>query len=295
MDSKNEWLEVSLRVPPEAVDAVSAFLFDAGCSGIREESHEGLLVAYFPTEAEQKILPTLENFFQDLSRIFPGLSGTKPSIKRVVDERWELRWREHFKPQVITPSLMVIPPWESPQPRWEGHILVIDPGPAFGTGQHPTTRMCLKALEQCVRGTGEDVLDVGTGSGILAIYAAKLGARRVVGIDVDVEAVRWAKRNLSFNSLEGHVLLAASGPDALRGSFQTVLANLTVNEIMKIKPELIRLLTPGGRLVLSGLLTHEVEGVMAEYEREGLYSMARYQEGEWGALILEKSSWREES
>ena len=290
MDVKGRWLEVKIKVPPELQDALSAFLFDLGCLGTSQLEGADLLVAYFPLEAKEGLLHSIEGCLNALANQFPAFRASRPALREVADENWGLKWREHFKPQKITESLMIIPPWESRPDFWNGEVIVIDPGPAFGTGQHPTTRMCLACMEECLEQVRGEVLDVGTGSGILAIYAARLGASKVVGIDIDPEAARWAGRNLEINGVERKVFLVASGIEAVRAKFHLVMANLTRDEILKIKSSLVAALRPGGRLILSGLLASQMSHALAAFKEKGLSLVEQVSSNEWGALILERSA-----
>lgn len=140
--SSSGWLEISIHLPPVAHDPLSAFLFDLGCTGIvSEDFQDHTLKAYLP--------------FQE-------------------DRDWSRNWRRFFRSERVTLGVMIVPAWESLPPSFKGHVIRIDPGPAFGTGQHPTTRMCLEAMERLQISPSWTMLDVGTGSGILAIYGAIL-------------------------------------------------------------------------------------------------------------------------
>ena len=287
MDLKGPWLEVRVKVPTVAQEAFSAFLFDLGCLGTSQLEGDDLLVAYFPHKTKEPLLSSIKGVLRGLTKHFPEIRPSRLQIREVPGEDWAIKWRQHFKAQKITDSLMVIPPWEPRPCSWRGEVIIIEPGPAFGTGQHPTTRLSLVCMEDSKEQTRGKVLDVGTGSGILAIWAARLGAQRVVGIDIDVEAVKWARKNLELNGLTNQVLLLASDIGAVKEGFHLVLANLTHEEILKIKSDLIRVLRPGGRLILSGFLISQAESVMKAFNKEGLILVKEISEKEWGALVLD--------
>ena len=149
---------------------------------------------------------------------------------------------------------MVYPAWEPLPGDTESLVVRIDPGPAFGTGQHPTTRMCLEALEKISLPESWSMLDVGTGSGILAVYGAKLGAGPVVAIDSDPEAIRWARKNIELNGLTGKIELSSGSLEKIRARFSVVVANLTLNTIKELFPHFESLHMVFQRLAVSAKL-----------------------------------------
>jgi ribosomal protein L11 methyltransferase len=204
------WLEISIEIDPVAYEALSAFFFDLGCEGtISGDSPDRLFKAYF---SFQKDLENMENrievFLQKLEDIFPEVRSPRLTVSKIEDQDWSRLWRRFFRPDRVTERLMIFPAWE-PIPRdLKGHAIRIDPGLAFGTGQHATSRMCLEAMESVPLPGSWTMLDVGTGSGILAMYGAKLGASRVVALDVDPEAIRSAEKNIRLNDLSEAIELS---------------------------------------------------------------------------------------
>ncbi len=174
--SSSGWLEISIHLPPVAHDPLSAFLFDLGCSGIvSEDFQDHTLKAYLPFQEDlEDIRSRIEVFLQNLKEVFPEAHSPKWTLKKIEDRDWSRNWRRFFRSERVTLGVMIVPAWESLPPSFEGHVIRIDPGPAFGTGQHPTTRMCLEAMERLQISPSWTMLDVGTGSGILAIYGAIL-------------------------------------------------------------------------------------------------------------------------
>ncbi len=191
-----------------------------------------------------------------------GLSQLPPyRIDPVAEQDWVRLTQSQFEPIRISARLWIVPSWhDSPDP--DAITLILDPGLAFGTGSHPTTRLCLQWLDESIKG-GENLLDYGCGSGILAITAARLGAARVIGIDIDPQAVQASRDNAAQN----HVTAAEFGlPDAMPpGEFDIVVANILTNPLKALAPLLINRVRPGGKLVLSGILDSQADEIIALY------------------------------
>jgi len=203
----------------------------------------------------------------------------------VADEGWADRWKEHFKPLRVGSRFVVCPTWESFDADPRDLVIRMDPGRAFGTGHHETTRLCLERLEVLARDTKTpspgSLLDVGTGSGILAIGAALLGFGPVVGVDVDPEAVEVARENVSLNSLTLRVEVRVGSVGEISKRFDVVVANLQAYPLMALAPGLVDRTGEGGRLLLSGILLEQERDVRDVYESLGFRSCARGKQGEW--------------
>ena len=219
-----------------------------------------------------------------------GLMVPMPPLRaRDVDaEEWESVLRGHFTTLRVGKRLLVCPLWEKYEAQPGEVVLLLDPGASFGTGHHPTTRLCLQLLESRVR-PGIRVLDVGTGSGILAIAAAKLGAATVVGVDTDPLAVRMARRNVRTNGVQDRVK-ALRGTIPLAGEERSdlVVANITSAILEAIMPDLNDALWPGGELILSGVLVPQLPSVLATAGAFGLVLAEQRTEGDWVALVLRR-------
>ncbi|RJR47934.1 MAG: 50S ribosomal protein L11 methyltransferase [Desulfobacteraceae bacterium] len=284
-----QWVEISLMLPEAAHEAVSGFLFDTGCEGLVTEGP--LLKAYIPASADlDSIGQRILIFLREMRRIFPEIGPAEPSFTPVEAGDWSKKWRSFFHAEKVTPELCVTPPWESPCSEWEGEVILMDPGPAFGTGGHATTRMCLRAMERVTLAPGWTMLDVGTGSGILAIYGAKRGAERIVAADIDPEALRWAERNIDLNGLSGRIELTERAVQNLDERFSLITANLTMDVIVELLPIFGTLLNPGGWLVLSGLLRDQAEKVRSTMKGKGLPMGKAYYRGEWASIITKKKT-----
>lgn len=281
------WREVHIRVHPVAHEAVNAFLFDLGCTGTVSEERDGdLMVAYFPSHASpQDLRSRILSFSAGLAEIFPGLPHPRVSIHELAHQDWGLEWRRFFHRVQVTDRLLIVPPWEEPPVRGKGLVIRIDPGPAFGTGLHPTTQMCLAAMEKAPFPSVWSFLDVGTGSGILSIYASMLGADRVLGVDIDEDALRWAEHNLALNGLSEAVDLQALPAGSLKGPFFMVAANLMFREILGLLDDLKRLTEAGGWLILSGVLEEQSAELKGRLEEVGMSLRETVTRGEWVCMI----------
>jgi ribosomal protein L11 methyltransferase len=190
-----------------------------------------------------------------------GVAATTAyEVTRVEDEDWVRRTQAQFTPQEVAPGLWIVPSWHAP-PDPAATNIVLDPGLAFGTGTHPTTRLCLRWLARTIRG-GERVIDFGCGSGILAIAAVKLGASGASGVDIDPQAVLAATRNAERNDVDAHFVSAA---ELLPGPADIVVANILAQPLIVLAPLLAGLTAPGGRLALSGILEEQAHEVHAAY------------------------------
>ena len=200
------------------------------------------------------------------------------TVERIEEQNWVQLTQSQFDPIRISDRLWIVPSWhESPDPK--AINLILDPGMAFGTGSHPTTRLCLEWLERNV-GAGCSVLDYGSGSGILAIAAARLGACPISGVDIDSQAVDAAKANAERNNVVAHF---ADSRDPITGQFDILIANILANPLKALAPALASHVRPGGKLALSGILVEQEEEMMAIYSPWFAMSVADRREG-WVCL-----------
>lgn len=288
---KTGWVEITVDIDPVAHEALTAFLFDLGCTGIvLQDFEDHVLKAYLPFDDDlEKIRRRIEGFFRRLAVIFPLNHLPKMSLEIIEDKDWSRSWQHNFRADQVTVNLLIVPAWDPIPRNPPGYVIRMDPGPAFGTGQHPTTRMCLEAIEKATVPVSWSMLDVGTGSGILAIYGAKKGSRRVLGIDVDPEALRWAEHNVELNGGECSLELSSIPIKEIGETFSMVVANLILGEILKIMPLLPELVQYGGRLILSGLLKDQVGEVEAALiKRQFRECQIMYQE-EWACVLARKA------
>ncbi len=224
-----------------------------------------------------------------------ALGAGKISMGPVAREDWAESWKRHFKAIEIGPRLLVKPGWVKKRPRQGQAVVVLDPGLSFGTGNHPTTAFCLRALADFrTPGRKQSFLDIGTGSGILAIAAAKLGYTPVRGMDFDVEAVRVARQNARRNRVRIEIKRqdVAKLPSVSRAKYDFICANLISNLLLAEMRRITGRLQEGGALALAGILKEEFPQIVSACRRAGLRLAADQAEGEWrsGLFVLQKTT-----
>ncbi len=204
------------------------------------------------------------------------------------DEDWSTSWQQFFKPFAIIPGLVIKPSWESYEPKPDEQVIEMDPGMAFGTGQHASTRLALGLIHDCFqKNPPKNVLDVGTGTGILAMAAVLFGAEQVVAIDNDLEAVRVATENIANNNLQYKINTSATELADIRGSFGLICANIVHDVLVDMAPAISRLLSPGGRLVMAGILRGNQEKSISNiYRQLNINLLTTAYEDEWASLLL---------
>jgi len=288
---QSDIIAVSVMVDSLAQDSVSACLMDLGCDAV-EFMDEKTLRAYFPaTDIDEKCL--VSNIKGKLNLIkdsFPWISEPQFSVTHLEDSDWANNWKQFFKPVMVTEKLLICPPWEElPEQHTATEIIIMDPGLAFGTGSHPTTRMCLAAIETIEPCGSKKFLDVGTGSGILSIYAIRCGYVKALGIDIDPDALQWAEKNLILNNMQDTVSLSEIPLGELNESFYLVAANLILDEILLQLSALEKVVQKSGYLILSGLLASQLEEVKSALKSfSGIIVIDCLFQEEWASLICKK-------
>ncbi|GAB4461793.1 MAG: 50S ribosomal protein L11 methyltransferase [Armatimonadaceae bacterium] len=283
-EMQKRWAEIEIAVSGDAQEWVGAVLVDTvGCQGYATTAHA--VTGYLPVDDRlENSLLTLRNALHDIPDL-PAASR-ELTIRFVNEEDWANAWKEFFKPQRIGKRLVIKPTWEEYAPEPDDLILLLDPGMAFGTGHHSTTRLCLTALEDYVT-PDMSIADVGTGSGILAVGAVLLGAARVEATDNDPLAVRIAEENIATNGMNDRIMVReASLPPA--GEFDIVVANILADVILSMAKDLYTATRPDGMLIASGIIDHRAEDV-----RQGLvsvgYTIAETRtEGDWVAVLAQR-------
>ncbi|WP_298436236.1 50S ribosomal protein L11 methyltransferase [Geobacter sp.] len=305
------WAEVCCEIPAAMVDLVADYLVELTGNGVSidnlevdtfsidtiRESPVKTVRGYFaPGDGLDARIAELEQFLREHGPRFGADSIPTPSVTMIREEDWATGWRQHFAPARIGRHLVIKPTWEPFAPLPGDLVIELDPGMAFGTGTHPTTRLCLEALEEIVAAlpTADAsplaVLDVGTGSGILAIAAAKLGARRVVGTDIDPDAVVVAAENCTLNGVADTVELVTTPLAAIPGVFAVTLANILAEDLVRMAGELAVKVATGGFLVLSGILREREEYVIAGFTATGLSLRSARHDGEWSCLVYRRGA-----
>jgi ribosomal protein L11 methyltransferase len=288
-DEPKMWRLIAVQVDRAAEELAGSLLFELGTTGIvtlEERDREVKLGGYFDEHANtEQIAREIQAEFARAGRV-GDLRGV--SVSSIPDQDWLQKWKEGFEPSEIGRRLIIAPSWKLPH-KSDGRVIVqIDPGMAFGTGTHETTRMCLEAIEAHWR--NGRLLDVGTGTGILAIAAALLRpGSRITAIDVDPQAVEVARENTEINGASNSIEVVEGGPAVFVGrGFDVVVANLTAEVIISLIDDLAGCVSASGMVILSGILAALEADVESAATRAGLIVVERRHLGEWSALVARR-------
>jgi ribosomal protein L11 methyltransferase len=278
---------VAVDVAADEADEAGALLFELGAQGVEERDATTLVRG-----AVGKV--TLVGSFEDeasaRSAIGELRSAWSPRLEQVVGDAWRDEWKKHFEPFRICSGIIVRPPWRPYAAATGERVIELEPGRAFGTGLHETTRLVAEILaDRAPSLPGTRVLDVGCGSGILSLVALALGAEAVRAVDVDPDAVAVTRENAERNGLSARVFADETSVGALNDRYGTVLANIEAKTLVELAPSLIGRVAPGGLLVLSGILATavapaQVPDVLRAFGALELGSIR--QMGEWAAISL---------
>jgi ribosomal protein L11 methyltransferase len=285
----SDWIALRIAVPVELADSVANFLIERGAGGVvvDDAADETIVESALPAHTIGPCRAALDGWLASLADVQPRAREIRVAAEPAADVDWDRVWREHHRPVAVGRRFVVAPPWDVPVVP-DREVLVIEPGMAFGTGQHATTRTCLEAIEMAVAARAvRSLLDVGTGSGILALAAVRLGVGRVVAIDVDPAVLPLARTNLVANGAGG-VTVVAGRAEALRATFDLVVANLLADAIVAEARALARTVAPGGRVVLSGVTAAQLASVVAAWP--GWRVVETRAEAEWRTVSLERAA-----
>ena len=286
----SSWLQLSLRTNPLALDAVSNFLIERGSPGVVIKKNE--VQAFFACPEDSAVIrQDVQRFLRGIRAIYPQTSEDQLRWRVLKDRNWNSSWRRFFSPQRIGREFVVAPPWAKLSRLGDRHVIVIEPGMAFGTGTHATTRGCLEFIEhatQSLRRKQFTALDVGTGSGILSIALTKMGATKVMALDNDPVALKVAAENLRYNGVEKQVHLSARSITDLKQSFPITVANLTAETILEIGEALAASVASTGALILSGILKTKAAPVVKYFCDRRFRVQKRTAEKEWVTLLLKR-------
>lgn len=292
------WLKISVQCDPQLVDSVVDFMvgvMDAGVEvGVENRPLtrmiNGFCLDYDRTQDQNGKMKMLENHLKLLAEIFDVAVPTS-TVEIVDDLDWANNWKKHFHPFALVPSLIIAPTWENVELEAGEQLIVMDPGMAFGTGQHPTTALSAQFIQQCVLGQEDlTVLDVGTGTGVLGMAAALFGAERVLGIDNDPEAVKVAQKNIGINELGEKMRVSDVPLSHINQSFSLVVANIIHDVLFEMADDLYRLTIDSGNLILSGILKGDQTISMIDcFTKRGLTLVASDEKEEWAGLLFAKN------
>ncbi len=282
MNNSKEYYEFIITLPDESREAITGKIMDMGSLGFFER--KGSIIAYFPYRSRISPLLAELNSFRDVLKSSGLSSAFCYDYSLIPGKDWNESWKKKFKPLNVGKNLTIIPSWLKPET--DRIPLLIDPGMAFGTGHHETTRRCLLTIEHLSRTVErESFLDVGTGTGILAICASKLGFHHVTGIDTDQAAVDAARRNAELNGLQNVVIERGTVSDPA-GPFNVIAANLFSGILITIAGALFKKLCSGGTALLSGILKGQEGDVIMAVSKAGLSITDQIEDGKWVTLII---------
>jgi ribosomal protein L11 methyltransferase len=288
------WIALKVRTPAAVHEALVNFLVEETRRGV--EVAEEWVTAYCRKGREaETCLGSLRRYYGALRVLQPELPELEVVREELADQDWGEAWKEFFKPTRIGNTIVVKPTWEPYQPGTGEVVIEIDPGRAFGTGGHPSTALCIEELEHLLgargarqHGSAPSVLDVGTGTGILGIVAARLGAARVLGLEVDRDALEAAAGNVERNGVAEIMRVSELPLHHVEETFQVVVANLSAPLLEQMADEIARRVCPGGRLLLSGIVLDQVEEVLCRFTPPRFALVHTRAREEWRALLLEK-------
>lgn len=269
-----DWIKLTVTTTNEASEAVINLLMENGAGGVEiddSDLSQVELATYFQAQAGLvELLPELEQKIAQLREF--GLDPGKGTVKlaELDDDSWADVWKKYYHPVRLTRYLTIVPSWESYTPETtDEKVIKLDPGRAFGTGTHPTTKLALQALETVVRG-GETMIDVGTGSGVLSIAAKYFGVAQIAAYDVDAGAVKVAEENLALNGMQDAITVGAN--DLLAGiktKVGLITANILAEIIVPLIPQAYECLKPGGIFITSGIIADKKDLIVSEIEAKG--------------------------
>ena len=285
-----DWTELVVETTNEAIDAVTNILMENKAGGVQiddDDLNDVRIITYFPANVNvAEKVPELEMQIKGLSQfgIDPGKAAVK--LSDVNDDSWRDVWKKYYHPVRITRYLTIVPSWEDYQPEnADEKVIRLDPGRAFGTGTHPTTRMALLALEKEIRGS-ESMIDVGTGSGVLSIAAKYLGAGEIDAYDIDDEAIKATKENVALNPVAQDINIGTNSLlDGISKKVNLIVANILAEIIVPLIPQAKECLNPGGKFITSGIINDKKDLIVNELTKHGFVIDEILNQKDWYSII----------
>ncbi len=290
------WLRVTVTVSETISDPIADFICEQ-TGGVEQipvaaaNAAQEKIIGYLENDSHApEKLKKIEAYLTEFTCLLPGEEKTQLETEIIADEDWNKTWKAGFKPLPITAHLVIKPTWESYQPGPGEKVIEMDPGMAFGTGHHASTKLALEFIEALFHNTTippKTVLDVGTGTGILAMATALFGAQKILAIDNDPEAVKVAEENILRNGLLTKIQADSIALQDISQQFDLVIANIIHDTLIDLASDLAARLNQNGRLILAGILTGpQTENIRAAYNALGLKHQETRNEGEWSALLF---------
>ena len=313
-----KWTEVLIKVDPQAVEAVTDILYGLGAQGVaidepvdvqrlredelywdyidekllENDTEETKIMAYFSEEETNlpEKIAVIKEKIRNLTEFGLSIGSGTVELSNVNQEDWESAWKQYFKPVHVTDRIVVKPEWEEYSPQ-EGEIVIeIDPGMAFGTGTHETTSMCINQIEKNLK-SGDTVIDIGCGSGILSMAAVLLGAEKATGVDLDPVAVRVALENVELNNLQDKIdILHGNLTDVIREKADIVVANIMADIILILLEDVREFIKDDGLFISSGIIQEKRAAVEARLLEKNFSIVEVETKGEWCAITAQKKS-----
>ena len=285
-----DWTELVVETTNEAIDAVTNILMENEAGGVQiddDDLNDVRIITYFPANVNvAEKVPELEMQIKGLSQF--GLDPGKAAVKLsdVTDDSWRDVWKKYYHPVRITRYLTIVPSWEDYQPEnADEKVIRLDPGRAFGTGTHPTTRLALLALEKEIRGS-ESMIDVGTGSGVLSIAAKYLGAGEIDAYDIDDEAIKATKENVALNPIAKDINIGTNSLlDGISKKVNLIVANILAEIIVPLIPQAKECLNPGGKFITSGIINDKKDLIVNELTKHGFVIDEILNQKDWYSII----------
>ncbi|WP_291560387.1 MULTISPECIES: 50S ribosomal protein L11 methyltransferase [unclassified Clostridium] len=305
-----DWIEVTVVTSSEATEAVSGFFYNTGVKGVSiidsedvefKKRNPGDWDYFDETILDIKTGAVVKGYFKKDENFDEYLEYIKESVEKlpefgfdkgegvvtaakVNEEEWENNWKKYYKPTKIGDKIIIKPIWENYEPKDNDVIVELDPGMAFGTGTHETTRMCIKSLEKYVD-KNSVVFDIGTGSGILSISASKLGAEKVIAVDLDPVAVDSARKNVSYNHMDNVEVLHGDLMEVVEGKADIVVANIIADVIIFLAEDVKEFIKREGYFISSGIILSRQEDVINKLKSCGFEILEVINDGEWACIV----------